>query len=241
HGLRAADARDELHRQRVDLGRRQRIDGGAVAVRLEQRDEARARLHRGDLGRGRAAHLDDEVGAGDGAVGGDLGAGRGIEFVRIGRRSPCAALKRHLVAKTDDLLHRLRRGGDAGLPGGALLKDGDLHRPQPIMLLSAGMMMPPSARMTQSATWTAQNTPESRKTRPSATPRITTTARPVHQPRPMAKASVSKAMAWASSPPTQTVAIRKPWKVSLWSWMSMCPRASLCAMSPISQNSSGGV
>jgi hypothetical protein len=62
HRLRARDARHELHREQRSPARGQRAERGLVAVRVEHGDDQRPGLQRGDLGRARAAHAEQDVG-----------------------------------------------------------------------------------------------------------------------------------------------------------------------------------
>ena len=61
----------------------------------------------------------------DAAIGGQFSTRILIKLVGIAGRHAGAGLHRHAVAEANNLLHRLRRCGDSGLPRRALLENGD--------------------------------------------------------------------------------------------------------------------
>ena len=128
HRLRPRDARNEFHREGVDLGLGQCVEHGFVAIRLQQRCKTSARLHRADFGIGRAAHFCHQVGRANTAIGGDLGACRLVEIVGKARARPSAGLHHNAMAEAHELFHRVRRGGNARLSGRAFLENGDPQR-----------------------------------------------------------------------------------------------------------------
>ncbi len=85
HRLSAANARDELHGQRIDLGLGQCVNDGFVAIGFEQRGEACASFHCANFGIGRATHFDDEIGAADAAIGAHFGARIFVILIRHAR------------------------------------------------------------------------------------------------------------------------------------------------------------
>ena len=129
HRLRAADPRDELHRERVDARRGVGVHSFAGAVGREHSDERRARLHRGQLGVGRSPDLEHQVGAGEKrrAAVGNPGARRVVVGVRESGAGPRAALDHHLQVEGAELLRGLGRERDPGLLRMRLLRYRQLH------------------------------------------------------------------------------------------------------------------
>ncbi len=134
HGLGARDARHELHGEGRDAGRRVGRQALVAAVGCEHADEKGAALHEGELAAPvrrleRPLDLEHDVGIAERLCGvrGEPGAGLDVGLVAEGGPFAGAALDRDLEAEGDELLHRVRRRGDAPLVLVPLLGDGDLH------------------------------------------------------------------------------------------------------------------
>jgi hypothetical protein len=135
--LRARDARHEFHRQRLEPGRGISLDPRAIAERIERGDYPRARLDAGKAGRIGPLHRQHDIRAGQCRCAiADLGARIGISRIRDGRGFTRPGLDRERCTECDELLHRLRRGGDAFLARCSLFHDcdADAHLDQRAMI-----------------------------------------------------------------------------------------------------------
>ena len=117
HRLRARGARHQLHGKKRGLRGRQRLQAGAVAVRVHDGRHDRARLQLGELLGARATHLEQDVGAGQRFFGGrgDLRALRLQHVVGEARTGSGARLHLHGAAQRDEFLDGVGRDRDARL------------------------------------------------------------------------------------------------------------------------------
>jgi hypothetical protein len=114
HGLRARDARHQLHGERDEPRIRHLLERGVVAVRIHDRDDERAALVIGEFVRQWPAHLEHHVGVTRDVVA-DLGAGGHIVIVEDTGRYAGAASDDDIGAESFVLLHRFRSRRDAAL------------------------------------------------------------------------------------------------------------------------------
>ncbi|MGY4327106.1 hypothetical protein ACVWWG_001523 [Bradyrhizobium sp. LB7.2] len=128
HYLRARDARHQFHREGRDAGIGDRLQRRLIAVGVHDGDDERAALVLRQLGGFRALHLDDDVGVLQ-RVGADGGPHGGEFGIRQARLEAGARLNGDLGAQPLELLHRIRRSGNARLRRIDFLGNGDLHRP----------------------------------------------------------------------------------------------------------------
>ena len=136
HRLGAADARHEFHGEGGDAGLGHGGDRGVVAIGVHGGDDGRARLVALELGVGRPAHLQHDVGLGGVGSLADGGARLGEFVIGDARGGAGAGFDDHREAQPGIPLDRIGRGRDARLTGFDFLRNEDRlsHR----KILSAG-------------------------------------------------------------------------------------------------------
>jgi hypothetical protein len=164
HRLRACDARHELHRQRLDPGRGVGIHAPPLAERIETRHQQRTGLLSAERLNRWPLNAQNDVGILQRRLAVAHARPRS-RIVRIRYRRPRASARfhRHARAKTDELLHRLRRRSNPALARSKLSQYGYLHLFLPPAAVSQEMI-----RMTIAATIADEIVPHfTRPTKPA--------------------------------------------------------------------------